>query len=115
MTTSARPVIDARDSDAFVDALLARRAGFVGEWQPGDSGADIALAQVLGRYLGAIVMRLDQAPDKHQLAMLDQLGVDLIPAQASRAPVVFALADNAADARVPAGRASRRSHPTRRR
>jgi hypothetical protein len=103
VSAPADPVVDSRDAPAFVETLLGRRHGFVAKWQPREAGADLALAQVVGRYLSSIVTRLNRAPDKHQLAMLDQLGVQLIPAQAARAPVVFTLTANAGDARVPAG------------
>jgi hypothetical protein len=103
VTAPARPLVDPRDAAAFVEALLARRPGFVPEWRPGATGADVALVQAVGRYLAATAARLSQAPDKQQLALLDLLGVGLMPAQAARAPVVFTMADGAGDARVPAG------------
>jgi hypothetical protein len=98
-----RPLVDPRDAAAFVAALIARRPGYVPEWQPGATGPDIAVAEALARYLAAITTRLNQVPDKHQLALLDVLGVALVPAQAARAPVVFTVAANASDTRVPAG------------
>jgi len=103
VTTPACPLVEPRDAAAFVETLLARRTGFVPEWRPGETGADVALAQAVGHYLAATAHRLNQAPDKHQLALLDLLGVGLIPAQAARAPVVFTLAGSAGDSRVPAG------------
>ena len=77
------PAIDPRDAAAFVAELLARRTGYVPEWRPGTTGPDVALAEALARYLAAVATRLNQAPDKHQLAMLDLLGVRLIPADAA--------------------------------
>jgi Baseplate J-like protein len=103
VTKSARPLVEQRDAAAFVAALLARRPGFLPKWQPGSTGADVALAQAVGRYLEAIGIRLNQAPDKYQLALLELLGVGLMPAQAARAPVIFTLSDDAGDSRVPAG------------
>lgn len=103
MTVPGRPVVDPRDAAAFVAALLARRPGYAPEWLPGEQGPDVALSEVLARYLAALTTRLNQAPDKLQLVLLDLLGVRVIPAQAARAPVVFTLAPNAADSRVPAG------------
>lgn len=103
MTSPTQPVIDRRDADAFVEELNRRYPGFVPELPPGASREEVALSEVLGRYLAAIATRLNQAPGKHQLAMLDLLGVPLIPAQAARVPVVFTLSENATDSRVPAG------------
>lgn len=81
------PVVDPRDAAAFVADLLARRAGYVPAWRPGDTGPDVAIAQALGRYLGAITARLNQVPGKHQLALLDTLGVTLVPAQHIKTPL----------------------------
>ena len=103
MTPPARPLVEPRDAAAFAETLLARGPGYVPEWRPGATGADVALVQAVGRYLAATATRLNQAPDKLQLALLDLLGVGLIPAQAARVPVVFTLSDDANDTRVPAG------------
>lgn len=99
----ARPTIllDERDTAEILKALLARRFGYTPEWNPENGG--YALAAIFARYLHAIVQRLNQAPDKNKLAFLDVLGIQLIPAQAARTPVVFRLAENVPDARLPAG------------
>jgi Baseplate J-like protein len=101
------PLLDERNANQFVEELLSRRGGFVPEWliselNP-DKGRDIAIAQIAARYLQAIVQRLNQAPDKNKLAFLDLLSIDLIAAQAARAPIVFRLSDKAPDMRLPAG------------
>ena len=83
--------------------LLRRRPGFVPEWRPAPTGVDHAMTEVLVRFIRTIGDRLDQAPAKYGLAMLDLLGVRLIPARAARAPIVFTLANSAQDARIPAG------------
>lgn len=103
MTMSSRSGIEARDERAFVERLLARHLGYVPEWHPGTSGPDIAVLEILGHYLAAIADRLEQVPDKLQLVLLHQLGIELVPARPARAPVVFSLSDTAGDARVPAG------------
>lgn len=95
--------LDARDVARFVAEILARRPGYTPEWTPSESGLDAALAQIAARYWQAIVQRLNQAPEKNKLAFLDTLGVQLIPAQAARTPMVFRLAGNVPDARLPAG------------
>ncbi|MEU2175260.1 putative baseplate assembly protein [Nocardia sp. NPDC019219] len=103
MTRTEQPLVDARDAAAFVAAMLARRSGYVPEWQPGPDGPDVALTEIVGRYLAAITARLNQIPDKHQLAMLDALGVPLVPARAARALVVFSVGADTGNIRVPAG------------
>jgi hypothetical protein len=99
----ARINLDSREAIQLVADLLGRRPGYVPEWLPSEIGADVAVAQIAARYLQAIIQRLNQAPYKNELAFLDLMGIQLIPAQAARAPVVFHLSDNAPDARVPAG------------
>jgi hypothetical protein len=97
-------------------AIGRRRPGFVPEWRTGTSGVDGAMTSILARYLRTIADRVDQAPFKHGLALLDTLGVRLIPARAARAPIVFTLSkapdpsapgmhedDKPPDARIPAG------------
>jgi Baseplate J-like protein len=99
----ARPLLDSRLAAQIVAALQERRPGFVPEWRPGEKGPDAAILQVFARYLQAILQRLNQVPDKHKLAFLDLLGLDLIPAQAARVAMVFRLAEKAPDSRLPAG------------
>ena len=93
--------LDSRDAPQLAAALLARAPGFLAAWRPG-TGPDRTLPWIVARYVQAIIQRLNQAPEKHKLAFLELCGIRLIPAQSSRAPMVFQLADNAADARVPA-------------
>ena len=97
------PPLDERDAPAFVAALRALAAGYVPGWRPGQQGADAAMLQIVAHQLQAIARRLNQAPDKNKLAFLDLAGVSLVLPQPARAPVVFELADNATDLRLPAG------------
>ena len=97
------PPLDERDAPAFAAALRALAAGYVPQWRPGQQGADVAMLQIVAHQLQAIARRLNQAPDKNKLAFLDLAGVSLVTAQPTRAPVVFELADNATDLRLPAG------------
>jgi uncharacterized phage protein gp47/JayE len=97
------PPLDERDAPAFAAALRALAAGYVPQWRPGQQGADVAMLQIVAHQLQAIARRLNQAPDKNKLAFLDLAGVSLVTAQPARAPVVFELADNATDLRLPAG------------
>src|SRR5882672_3081514 len=76
--------------------------GYVPKWTPTQNGADVALIQAAARYWQAIIQRLNQAPLKNKLAFFNTLDIQLIQAQAARTSVVFRLADNVADARLPA-------------
>jgi uncharacterized phage protein gp47/JayE len=98
-----RPVLDPRRTPQTVREILARRPGYVPDWLPLDKGSDAALLWIFARYLETILQRLNQAPEKNKLAFLDLLGIDLIPAQAARAPVVFQLSEKVADTYAPAG------------
>lgn len=97
------PPLDEREAPAFEAALRALAAGYVPQWRPGQQGAGAAMLQIVAHQLQAIARRLNQAPDKNKLAFLDLAGVSLVIAQPARAPVVFELADNATDLRLPAG------------
>jgi uncharacterized phage protein gp47/JayE len=99
-----RPTIelDARDAERVFQEALARRTGYVPEWQPAEKSADAAIARIFARYLYAIIQRLNQAPEKNKLAFLDLLGLGLAPAQAARAPIVFQVAPDGPDSQAPA-------------
>jgi uncharacterized phage protein gp47/JayE len=95
--------LDERRIQQIVQEFWARRPGYVPNWQPPEKSADAALAWIFGRYLEAILQRLNQAPEKNKLAFLDLLGIDLIAARPARVPVVFQLSNDAPDSRAPAG------------
>ena len=101
MKVRPKAIVDPRDARAIVDDFVRRRPGFVPEWIVRSKSSDDALQWIVARYIQAILKRLNQAPDKNLLAFLDVLGIDLIPAQASRVPVVFQPAEGAADTRLP--------------
>jgi hypothetical protein len=103
MTLPSSPRIDSRQALQLLADLLARRNGYVPEWQPEEGDQGLALGQIAARYLQTLIQRLNMAPDKNKLAFLDLMGIRLIPAQAARTPVVFRLAEKAVDIRVPAG------------
>lgn len=103
MKQNGTPALDERDAAAIVRELLARRPAYVPEWLGRAGGPGQALVQTFARYMQALLLRLNQAPDLNKLAFLDLLGFSLTPPQAARAPVVFQLNPNALDSRVPAG------------
>jgi predicted phage baseplate assembly protein len=102
VTTDEAPRLDPRDDQAIARELLARLPGYVPGWRPASSGPAQALIQAFARDLRALAERLNQAPDKHKLAFLDQLGLSLLPAQAARAPLVLSPFPQLGDGRVPA-------------
>jgi hypothetical protein len=96
-------VLDLADAPAFAARLRALARGYVPEWQPADRGAGAGLVQAAAHDLQTVEHRLAQAPAKNELAFLERLGVRLIPAQPSRAPLVVELHDDASDVHMAAG------------
>lgn len=103
MISPSSPAIDSRRALQIVQQLLARRPGYLPEWVPTEKGAGAALAWIHARYVEAVLQRLNQVPHKSKLAFLELLGIEMIPAQAARAPIVVRLAKDAAETRLPLG------------
>ena len=97
------PVLDPRDAGALLAALERRLPGYLDAVTPHPGGGGHALLAIYARYLHALALRIDDAPDKNELAFLDQLGLSLLPAQAARTPVVFDTIAGAGNGRAPAG------------
>ena len=96
-------VLDSRRAADIVAQVLARRPGYVPAWHPGQKGPDLAITEVFARYLYAILQRLNQSPEKNELAFFDLLGIELIAPQAARSPIVFQLSGQSPDTHVDAG------------
>jgi hypothetical protein len=104
--TPQTPQIDVRRAPDIQPQLAARAAAFLPGWNPAGAagtGPDAALLWIAARYMETLLTRLNRAPDKNRLAFLDTLGVELIPAQEARVPLVFRLAATATDVPLPAG------------
>jgi hypothetical protein len=97
--------LDERDTARVFEQLLARRAGYVPEWLAPDNSAGAALGWIFSRYLYTVLQRLNQAPDKNELAFFDLLGIGLVPPQSARAPVTFQLSAQASGGSAPAATA----------
>jgi hypothetical protein len=96
------PVLEARSADELAAALYERMPAFLPGWQAPPGGRGSALLAVYGRFLRALAERIDAAPDKNELAFLDLLGLDVLPAGAARAPVVFSPIPGGGDGRAAA-------------
>src|SRR5262245_49665862 len=99
------PVLDPRDADAVVRETATRLEAYVPGLRvvPESDRAGTAVVQAYARFVKALTDRINQAPDKNTLAFFDLLGIELLPAQAARAPVVFSPMPLVGDSRVPAG------------
>ncbi|MCW3066972.1 MAG: hypothetical protein JWN32_4144, partial [Solirubrobacterales bacterium] len=96
-------VLERPSTEQLLAALRARLPGFVPAWHPETGGPGDALLRIWAEYLRALAERVAEAPDKNELAFLDQLGLDVLPAQAARAPVVFTTIPGGGDGHAPAG------------
>ncbi len=98
------PIIDPRTRADVLASMLRRAPGYLpGLWRAAGQSADGALMQVFARYMELLIEGLNQMPDRSLLAFLDMLGVELLPAQAARVPLVFTLMkDSPLDPLLPA-------------
>jgi predicted phage baseplate assembly protein len=97
------PTLEARSAAALTAALHARARGYLPGWQAARGGPGDALLAISGALLRALAERVNAAPEKNRLAFLDLLGLELLPAQAARTPVVFDVAPAGGGGTVPAG------------
>lgn len=97
------PTLESRRADELAVALRERLPAYVPGWLPHDGGPGDAVLRIYARFLDALGERIDRTPDKNELAFLDLLGLELLPAQAARAPVVLATMPQLGDGRAPAG------------
>ncbi|HEY4264036.1 MAG TPA: hypothetical protein VGM72_01860, partial [Micropepsaceae bacterium] len=100
------PLVVTRSGEAIATALAENRRGYTPEWRTprgmGEAGA--ALNDILARYLQIQGDGLNAMPRRLQLELLESLGVNVLPPQAARAPLVFKLVETASgDATVPMG------------
>lgn len=84
-------------------ALLQRRAAYAPDLRPREDGPAHALIEIAAEYLESLGERVGRMPDKHLAALLDMVGVSLLPAQPASATVVFTPLPGAAASRVTAG------------
>ena len=104
MAVVPTPVLDDRSTAEVLDELLEKAPGYSTYWRPREGTAGYALLQVVARYCECVVAALNGTVDKGKLAFLDALGIDLLPPQAARAPLVFTLTPDApVDPSLPAG------------
>ncbi|HMI52382.1 MAG TPA: putative baseplate assembly protein [Candidatus Saccharimonadales bacterium] len=103
MIPKSPPPVDGRDASAIFAEFGVKRYGYLPQWNPPDQSAGAAIGQILARFLEAILQRLNQAPARNKLALLDMLGIRLISAQAARAPIAFQLGAGSPDSSAPAG------------
>jgi len=103
MIGNGMPILDSRSTQAFYNELAALQPAFVPELQAMPQGTTAAILQMVARFSSIVAQRLNQAPNLDQLAFLNMLGINLIPAQSAVVPVVFTPLPINANAQVAAG------------
>ena len=101
MSAVSPPTLEARDAAALAEALRARVPAFAPGWTPAERGPGAALIEVYARMLKTLADRINRAPDKNKLAFYESLGLELLPAQPARAPIVFQAITELGDSSVP--------------
>lgn len=101
--TGPAPILESRDAEALLVDLRRRLPAYLPGFEPRPGGPGHALLGIHARLLRALAERINRAPEMSKLAFLDMLGVDLLPAQAARAPVVFESVPTGWDGHAPAG------------
>lgn len=87
------PVVDGRRFESFLRELREFAPHYVPDLNLSDEqGVGVALMKIAALLAETIAVRLDQAPQKHFVAFLDQLGITLLPARPARVNVTFRLA-----------------------
>ncbi|MFE2866977.1 hypothetical protein [Embleya sp. NPDC059259] len=92
-----------RSRAEVVAALLAARTGWVPDWHPTPGGPSMGVAHGLGALLAALEERLAALPDRQLAALLDLVGVSLLPAQGAAGTVLLQALPGVSGARVSAG------------
>lgn len=101
MSRAPSPRLDPLTAESCTADAEVRVPAFVPGWEPEPGGPGAALIQVYARFLKSLADRLNQAPDKNRLGFFDRLGIELLPAQPARAPVVFKPLQGMPDASIP--------------
>jgi uncharacterized phage protein gp47/JayE len=105
MILAPQPPVDERDYLEIFEELKGRAPGYTSELalHPGEPGT--ALGLIFARYVQTVLQRLNRAPEKNKLALLDMLGLQLTPAQSARAAIVFQLNQKSSAGIAPEGTA----------
>lgn len=87
-----KPRIDQRKFSDLLALLKQRLPHYTPEW-PGSDDQDggVALLKLFSHLTESVIKRLNQTPHKNLVAFLSMLGIKLLPAEPSRAPVRFKL------------------------
>lgn len=91
---SERPVVDDRDQEELLADLRRRADQYTRTWDPAEPDNGTALLRIFGDLADDVVRRLNDVPEKHELAFLDALDFDRRPPQAAQLPLTFEVSDD---------------------
>ncbi|VVB91092.1 Baseplate J-like protein [uncultured archaeon] len=107
------PRLDNRTSKDIYNQALELAKHYCPEWadkdwkpdhfDPDDPG--LVLFKLFSKMSEHLVTQLNKIPDKHRIAFLDFMGIDVLAARPAQVPLTFYLAEGAAGAEVPSGAA----------
>lgn len=104
MTRPPTPVLDSRRAGDVLTELIDHVPGYSAYWRPRPGSSGMALLSMVSRFSELVSAAVNGAVDKGKLAFLDAFGIDMLPPQAARAPLVFQLApDSPVDPSLPQG------------
>jgi hypothetical protein len=91
---SEPPKIDARAFSDLLEMTKGLVPHYTHEWAASDENdSGVALLNIFCHITENVVNRFNQVPQKNFVAFLDMLGIKLLPAQPSRVPLSFKLAE----------------------
>jgi len=102
------PVLDSRTSGDIYKQTLELARSYCPElaipddekyFNPDDPG--LIIFKIFSKRTEFLINQFNKIPDKHCLAFLDFMGIDLLPARPSRVPLTFYLAEGASGTFVP--------------
>jgi hypothetical protein len=94
MTKGGPPKIDIRKFSDLLKMLKKLVPHYTPEWAASDEkDAGVALLKIFCQLTENVVNRLNQVPHKKFVVFLDMLGIKLLPAQPSKVPLTFKLAE----------------------
>jgi hypothetical protein len=99
LVADGQGIRSADDAVSHIKETLAQRT----EWLSREGGPGTALTHLFGRLAELAFNRLNQVPEKHFLAFLNEAGIDLLPPRAAKSDVTFTPAPDVPLVRVPAG------------
>ena len=91
------PEIDKRQFEDLVQKFQSLIPFYTREWHPEEGEPGFALYMIFNRMLEILLQRLNQVPQKHFIAFLNELGITRLPAQPAKAPMTFSLAEGTAE------------------